>query len=130
MEADEREGFVVVGSMSPQGRGDGPMPSSAQETEGKITKGGQHLRRSATADLAAVLVEGDIANPMHAVLDAPVSPPKGEQSVGVGSVRWQAGHRVGHVVRGFAPASDPSFYATDLGQGGPIAVAHQLGGSP
>lgn len=56
------------------------VPASPQERHGEIAAGGEGLGRGAAANLAAVLIEGDIAHPVAAVLDPPVTPEMAQQA--------------------------------------------------
>ena len=46
--------------------------AAADERDGEVAAGGERLRGGARPHLAAVLVEGDVAHPVDAVLDAPM----------------------------------------------------------
>jgi hypothetical protein len=68
----------------------------------EVAQGGHDLRAGGGADGGAVLVEGDVADPVQLVLDAPVpADPAGEQDR-VGLPAGQAGDRVDR--RGVPPA--------------------------
>jgi hypothetical protein len=70
-----------------QGGGDAGLAAQAQEAEGGVSQGGHDLRSGVGANLGAVFVEGDVADP--SVLDPPVpaQPGRDLSRVGVGPDR-------------------------------------------
>jgi hypothetical protein len=70
------------------------------------------------ADLAVILVEGDVTNPVQPVLDLPVAPQQPSQPGGVGLGGSQAGDRVGDLAAQDAPSK----------VGGVAVDNHDLGG--
>ncbi len=67
---------------------------------------------------------------MHSVLDAPVSPPKGEEPVGTGCLGRQAGNGVSHFSPSGVLLADDALYLAYLGPVRPVAVAHHQVGHP
>ncbi len=57
----------------PQRGGDARAARQAQERDREVAETRHDLRPGAGADLGAVFVEGDVAHPVEAVLDAPVA---------------------------------------------------------
>ena len=51
---------------------------ATQQADDGVSQAGEHLGAMALSNLAAVLVERDIADPMEAVLDTPVPPVEGQ----------------------------------------------------
>ena len=49
------------------------MPGQPQQADGQVAQAGHHLRAVAGADLTAILVEDDVADPVQAVLDLPLA---------------------------------------------------------
>lgn len=88
--------------------------SPAEQADGRVPHCAEILRRFASPDAAGVLVERDVANPMHAVLDLPVSSPPFQESRGVGSRAGDAGDGILHVRRRFPLASGGPRQLTDL----------------
>src|SRR5829696_2889805 len=94
-----------------QAGGDVGGAVEAEQADRGVAQGGHHVWAGAGADLGAVLVEGDVPDPVGSVLDAPVAlNPRGENC-------WRRGEVVGggdHVddldvllarPRGVAPAN-------------------------
>jgi len=77
--------------------GDADDPGGAQQADGEVTAGGEGLGDSADPHLGTVLVEGDVAHVVEAVLDALVAAGQGEECLGVGSLGRQAGDVVADV---------------------------------
>ncbi|MGH3586800.1 MAG: hypothetical protein ACRDQ0_10800, partial [Pseudonocardia sp.] len=83
----------VAGVMSECG-GDVRGAGEAVQADRDVPQGGHDLRPGAGLDLGGVLGEGDVADPVQAVLDLPVPPDPGGQFGGPGLVRAQVGDRV------------------------------------
>ena len=62
---------------------------ATQQADDGVSQAGEHLGAMALSNLAAVLIERDIADPMEAVLDIPVPPVEGQQLPGVGLFRGE-----------------------------------------
>jgi len=73
------EGAFGLGGAAAAGGGDVGLAGVAEEGDGRGADGGEHLGDRAGADLGAVLVEGHVAHPMHAVLDVPVAAQQAQQ---------------------------------------------------
>lgn len=70
------------------------MAGQFQQVEGGVAEAGHDLRAGAGADLAAVLVEGDVANVVRGILDHPVSPQIFGDLLVVGVGDRETGHNV------------------------------------
>ena len=73
------------------GNGLAGLSEHTQQTDDGVAQAGEHLRAMPFSDLAAVLVEGDIAHPVQAVFDAPMVPMEGQQPVCPGLLRGEVG---------------------------------------
>ena len=62
---------------------------ATQQADDGVSQAGEHLGAMALSNLAAVLIERDIADPMEAVLNTPVPPVEGQQLPGVGLFRGE-----------------------------------------
>jgi hypothetical protein len=67
------------------------VPSPPQQADGQVAKGGHHLRAVALADLAVVLIEGHVADPVQAVFDLPLAACQPAKARRAGAVGVQAG---------------------------------------
>lgn len=100
--------------MGAQGLGDIGDAHAAEQSDGEIAAGGHGLRGGAGADLAAILIERDIADMVEAIFDAPVVTQEGEETRRVRLGRGQAGDGVGDLQVGDAgllvgaPPLDPA----------------------
>src|SRR4051795_2899008 len=79
--------------MSQRG-GDVGGAAEAVQADCEVAQGGHDLRAGSDADLGQVLGEGDVADPVQAVLDLPVPADPGGELVGAGLMRVQVGDRV------------------------------------
>jgi len=70
--------FVISASARPKCGRDISGASETKDRDGEIANGSHHLRARAAADTAAVFIEGDIANVMETVFDAPVTATDGQ----------------------------------------------------
>ena len=66
----------------------------AQQRDGQIAQRCHDLSPGAAADAAAILIEGDVANPMEAILNRPVLAAEGENALGMGTFGGHAGDSV------------------------------------
>ena len=77
-----------------EGLGDVGGTGQAEKADGKVAQGGHDAGAVAGADLGAVLVEGDVTDPVQAVFHAPVAADPGRE-LGIGGLRGsQAGNRI------------------------------------
>jgi len=83
-QAEQGEGGVRLGRVIAAGGGDGGRAGAAEEADGRVAQGGHDLGDGTGAHLRAILVEGDIADPMGAVLDAPVGAQDAQECGGRG----------------------------------------------
>ena len=101
-----------------------------QQTDDKVSHGGEHPGAVSLAHLGAVLVEGDIAHPVEPVLDAPMATIERQQLAGRGLLRGEVGDDArpfGALFPGF-PVGDLPFDQTGLADVGEIEIAVQRGG--
>ena len=85
-----------MNGVAAQGGGDVGFASQTDHADGQIAQGCHDLGRGAGADLGPVFIEGNVPDPVDSVLDAPMSPPQGEEPLRTGPGRRQAGNSVSH----------------------------------
>ncbi len=124
-ESGERQDGERPCGIGAQCRRDVGMAGAAQDPDGGIAQGGHDLGRMARANLAAIFIEGDVAHPMQAVLDAPMAPPKGGQAGGVGLIRVETRERIPGFPGGPPVPRDDPFNGADLSHMRPIEVVVQ-----
>lgn len=110
--------------------GDVGGAEQAQQGDGEVAQGRHDGGSAVGANSGAVLVEGDIAHVVGAVLDAPVAAAELEQAFGGGLFGGQVGdeeHGLGALFARFE-VGDVSFETTDLGEVGEIEVLVEGGG--
>lgn len=78
------------------------------------------MRRGSAAHSAAIFAQGDVANPMQAVLDVPMVLPPPQQLIGSGEPRTDAGDGVFLLDNSLAAPSRGPYQTTDLGHARPI----------
>lgn len=100
------------------------------EADGEVAQGGQDLGSEALAHAAAILVEGDVADPVQAVFDAPVAAVELDEALGGGLLWGQAGDEIGPLGGGTAFSVDGALDAGDLGEVGEVEVVVEEGGGP
>jgi hypothetical protein len=93
--------------------GDRPGPGEAKQADGEVSQAGEHLGAVARAHATAVLVEGDIAYPMEAIFNGPVTSCRAEQL-----------RRRGFVGRARSDAADD--FPVELARGDDLADAFDL----
>ena len=84
MRARARQGWAA---QRRQAGGNVGLPRAAQQADGGGAGGGEHAGKRADAYLGAVLIEGDVAHPVGAVLDVPVAAQQVQQALGRGLLR-------------------------------------------
>src|SRR3972149_3206198 len=109
-----------------------PTAGHAQQTDREVAETGHHVRAGGRAHLRAVFVEGDVADPVDAVLDTPMAAVEGEQPGGIGARRRETGEAEDDLVmrgrpveRGHGPL-DPK----DLRDAGKGQIADQVAAGP
>ena len=107
-----------------EGRSDVGGSGSSEQADDEITAGSEGLRDRAAAHLRAILIEGDVADVMQAILDPPVTTGQREECPSIGLVRSEAGDVEANVDLGRddLPATDDeavALDATDLTEMGP-----------
>ena len=92
--ADEVDSEVRASGVSAQSGGDIGDVAAAEQGDGGVAAGGECLGSSTGADLGAILIEGDVADVMALVLDAPVAAREGEEGGGIRLSSGEAGDGV------------------------------------
>ena len=107
-----------------QGAGDIGEAKQAGQGDGEVAQSSHHGRPVADTDAGAILVEGDIADIVGAVLDPPLTTVEGEQFVGVSLGRCQAGDGKDGLVASLAGLQfrDLALDAADLRDMGEVDV--------
>ena len=116
-------GMISEGATSGGNQGEaGPM----QQSEREIATGGQDLRGVVSPKTGTVFLEGDIANVMGVIFDAPMAANQGEQ-VGWGSLlRREIGDEIDDLGRGLPVLSNDASHLRHLSHEGPSGG--QVGG--
>src|SRR5438445_3546138 len=88
-------GDVADGGMRPSGEGaeaggDGGEAGAAEQGDGEVAAGREGLGSRPRADGGAILVEGDVADVVEAVLDLPVAALEAQEGGGIGTLGRQA----------------------------------------
>jgi hypothetical protein len=120
-ELEEFEG--AVGEVA-EGGGDFFVAAQAEEVDGGVAKCGQVLRGVSELDLALVLAERHVADPVQA-FDPPMALPAGHQQGRVGALAREAADRVLHLDRVLTLGVRAAFQAADLLQPGPVQMFGQ-----
>jgi len=107
----------------------GHADQDAEEADGDVAEDCHDLRRLAGMNPAGILAKVDIAYPMQAVLDRPVSPQKGRQALGIRPGWRQAGNSEAHrdPVAASALVDPVALDPEDLLQTGPTAILGSQG---
>jgi hypothetical protein len=71
----------------PEGGGDADVPGHAQDADHQVAQGGQDVRPGSGAGGGGVFAEGDITDPVQAILDLLVAADPGGELAGAGLVR-------------------------------------------
>lgn len=127
-EADQAQRVVLVPATATQGLGDVLSSCHAQQADGKVAQGGHDLSAFSFADAAAVLIEGDITDPVDFVLNRPVATVEGEQLLWTGLLCRQAGDAVDEFAPGIfsAQIGGGALEAEDLGEIGEVEVSVEV----
>jgi len=115
-----------------QGGSDVRSARQAHEADGEVAKASEHLGTVACAHLTAILVEGDVADPVEPVFDAPVASGEFEQLGGRGLVRREARQAADDLVMELAGGKDfaQAFDLKDLAAVGKVDVVVEFGAGP
>ncbi len=70
------------------------MDQSSNQADNEVADGGEYLRAVSLSDLGAILVEGDVADPVETVLDTPMATVEGEQAFWSGLLGGEVGDDV------------------------------------
>jgi hypothetical protein len=98
---------------------DGLEAEAAQQGQGGIAQGGEHLRGVSGMGARLVLPVGDIAHVVQAVFDAPMATRESQQTRGVVSVGAEAGDGIDGFRAGLAAHDALARQAADLGDAAP-----------
>lgn len=79
LEAQQAQGHSGVCGHVAAGCGDVLGTSEAKQADGEVAKRCEHLSTMALSHLRSVLVEGDVAHPVEAVFDRPLSSCEGQE---------------------------------------------------
>ena len=93
---------------------------------GQVAQGGHDLGAVAGAQLVAVFIKDDIADPVELVLDSPVPAYPGRDGLGLGVGHGQGAHQVDHLHRPARSLSGPGLAV--LGGAGASDPDHLGGG--
>jgi hypothetical protein len=112
-----------------KGLGDIGGTGHAQQGEDEVAQPGHHLSSCAFADLAAILIQGDIPDPVTAIFNRPVMTVQGEQA---GLFRRQAGQAINGFATEFTGGDfgDVALDAEHLGNTGEGEIAPHFGAGP
>jgi hypothetical protein len=88
------------------------VAGEAEGADGEVPAGGERAGSVACAGLGAVLVVGDVADVVDAVLDGPVAADEPVELCGVGLVGGEAGEEVGRLGRD-QPVMQVAAFAVD-----------------
>jgi len=116
----------------PQSGRDVRCAGETEHADRQIPKRGHHLGACSLAHLRAILVEGDVANPVEAVLDRPVPTNDFEPLAGGCLVRGQTGDALDDLMAKQFPIQlvDGSFHLEDLTTVGEVYVLVEVGAAP
>lgn len=106
--------------------------SHAQQGKDEVAQAGHHLSSCSFADLAAILIQGDIPDPVAAIFNRPMITVQGEQAGRAGLFRSQAGQAIDGFSAEFArnDFGDVALDAEDLGRIREGEIAGQFGAGP
>src|SRR2546430_417111 len=86
--------------------GDVAAAGDSQAPDGEVAQAGESVRAVAGSDLGAILVEGNIPDPVQRVLNLPVTASEASDPGRAGGLRWQAGDAVNDLAGDLAGAQD------------------------
>ena len=111
---------------------DARRADEAEQADRQVPKRGHHLGACPLAHLRAILVEGDVANPVKPVLDRPVPTDNFEQPFGGCCSFGQAGDALDDLVAKRRPIqlADSSFHLENLATVGEVHVIVEVGADP
>jgi hypothetical protein len=131
-EADEAQDLgAETGAMAERG-GDVAGTGHAEQRDGQVAQRSHDLGAHPLADLGAVFIKSDIANPVEAVFDRPVAPAQAEQASRSCLLGREAGNPKDRFDVGFLAddMSGVALEAEDLGAMGKLEIASQFGAGP
>lgn len=132
LQADQTQSRAGGSTVVPHGGGDVRSADKAEQADRQVSKRGHHLGACPLAHLRAILVEGDVPDPVEPVLDRPVSSDEFEQPAGRCLFRGQAGNALDDLMAKGRPVQLPngSFYLEDLPTVGEFHVVVEVGADP
>lgn len=131
-EAEEAQHAQALAGPIAKRLGDIGGADHTQQGQDEVAQARHHLSSRSFADLAAIFIKGDIANPVAAIFNRPMIPIQGEQAGRTGLVR----HQAGQAIDGFAAEfpgdqfGDVALEAEHLGHIREGEVAGQFGAGP
>lgn len=114
----------MIGEVA-EGVGDFLVASEAEGGDGGVAKSSQVLRSVSGLHLALVFAEGDVADPVESIFDAPVVAPAGQEQLRIGSRGRDAGNRMLDFDSPLASTSGGPFQPADLLEAGPVEMLGQ-----
>ncbi len=124
---DEGKRSAGLGGIVATGGGDIRGAGGAQEADGGVAQRRHDLRDGPAADLGAIFIEGHVANPVGAVLDAPMVAEKREDLLCARPLGGETRHAVDPLVALLARLfeDDVAFDDEDLARPRPGAIPRQ-----
>jgi len=112
--------------------GDVAGAAHAEQRDGQVAHRGRDLGAHPLADLRAVFIKGDVADPVEAVFNRPVAAAQTEQASRIGSLGREAGNPIDRFRAGFLADEfeGVALEAEDLGPMGKLEIASQFGAGP
>lgn len=80
------------------GRSNVRCPCHPKQTDGEVSQRGHHLGAVASADLRAILIEGDVTHPVQTVFNLPLTAVELQQIGRRGFLFGEARHPVDHLM--------------------------------
>ena len=94
LQADQAKSQRIGPSAQAQSGSNDFCSCHAQQRYREIAQRSHHLSSGTTTDAASVLIEGDVANPMEAILDRPMHTAESENALRAGTFGRHAGDSV------------------------------------
>lgn len=128
-EPEEAHAGIDMPSAPPEGLGYGVGASYPQHAYRQIAQGRHDARTITLPDLAPILVEDHVSNPVQAVLDSPVTPHQVEKPLRCFLARSSVAGQTVHCLspgRAAVQGRHVPFYAKDCPRVGEVEVVPQL----
>jgi len=131
-EADEAQDLGTEAGAMAERRGDVAGTGHTEQRDGQVAQRSHDLCAHPFADLGAVFVKGDIADPMEAVFNRPMAPAQAEQASRSRSLGREAGNAIDGFAAGFLgdEFGGVALEAEDLGAMRKLEIASQFGAGP